>query len=239
MTKSIDPFEEFLRKKKVEMLEQQYREHKDRAPDATAKAAEVRTQVEENDDPEQEAKLLEEMDDFFQSGQCAGAKLFNEAKNEARTLSDDKVEEIKDALDDVFETEAATPQKDEKDTTFVSFFRQVQDKFPGERPRPGEVPSFPKEATREDDEEAPLDPSDIEAAAYEVSSDAPPAAEDDDAPPNAEGRLTVAEILLKGSQTTPEQRLEALCRLVSRLVERSNLPESEIIEAMIRSGVEF
>jgi hypothetical protein len=30
-----------------------------------------------------------------------------------------------------------------------------------------------------------------------------------------------------------------LCRLVGKLVERTELPESEIVEALIKSGVEF
>ncbi len=88
MSRAIDPFEEFLRKKKVKMLEEKFR--RDRA--AAEGAAE--------DEEEGDARLQEEMDDFFESGQNAGAELFGKVKD----LSHEKVDEIKDALEDVFGT---------------------------------------------------------------------------------------------------------------------------------------
>ena len=82
MSKAIDPFEEFLRKKKVKMLEEKFR--RDRAAEEEAAEGE----------DEGDTRLQEEMDDFFESGQTAGAELFSKAKD----LSDEKVDEIKDAL---------------------------------------------------------------------------------------------------------------------------------------------
>ena len=64
MSKAIDPFEEFLRKKKVKMLEEKFRRERAAEEDAAV-------------DEEEDARLREEMDDFFESGQNAGAELFS------------------------------------------------------------------------------------------------------------------------------------------------------------------
>ncbi len=55
--------------------------------------------------------------------------------------------------------------------------------------------------------------------------------------------LDLSEILLplRDNATEEEMRrhLELLCRLIAKLVERAALPESEIIEVLIKSRVEF
>jgi len=223
MSKAIDPFEEFLRKKKDEKLEQQYRGQKDGAPNAPdaefEEPAEPQVTVASNDDPVQEARVKEEMAEFFESGQAAGAEAFKEAT----TMSDDKVGEIKDALDDVFESDTPKPQTEQKGDTFVGFFKQVQEEFDGDGPRPdttftppvepeAAAASMPLELEPEPEAEAeaaaepvaetpppaPLpepDPAppmtDLEAAAYEVSSEEEVAAP----APRADGRLSLRCLL--------------------------------------------
>lgn len=259
MSKAIDPFEEFLRKKKVKMLEEKFR--RERAAEEDAAAA----------DEEDDARLREEMDDFFESGQNAGAELFSKVKD----LSEDKVDEIKDALEDVFEKEAATPRTEEvpPDEPFVHFFKKVRNEFEGDEPVPPPAavqpppvakaappakakkkPALKKPAAKKaarpakkkkpEPAPAPKNPAAVaapapsrEAIAVEISSHEP-ADEPGDEPG---GRLNLADMLLAGAEGAEEleRRVEVLCRLVAKLVERTELPESEIVEALIKSGVEF
>jgi hypothetical protein len=251
MSKAIDPFEEFLRKKKVKMLEEKFR--RERA--AEEEAAEA--------DDEGDTRLQEEMDDFFESGQTAGAELFSKAKD----LSDEKVDEIKDALEDVFEKEVATPRTEEvpADEPFVHFFKKVQTDFDDEPPAPPaiqeppppavETPVSPvakkpaakkpvakKRAAKPAPKErepapAPVEAPGRESIAVEISSHEPL----DEPGPERAGRLNLVDMLLAGNDESDElgRRIEVLCRLVAKLAERIELPESEIVEALIKSGVEF
>jgi len=256
MAKAIDPFEEYLRKKKVEMLEHQYRSHKDRT---STTEEEPSPPAPSNDDPEVEARLKEEVDDFFQDSQSAAAELFSKAAS----MSDDKVEEIKEALDDVFEEEAPKPETAEDEGgTFVDFFRQVQEEFPGrgrKRADPaGEVvptvesgpelasPAPPAAAPPPAPAVAPAPPPvprtpelpDLEAMAAEVSTDDLDL--DSGAGLHDADRLSLAEILLaQPGAVDLERKVEVLCRLVAKIAERVNLPEGELIEALIKAGVEF
>jgi len=257
MSKAIDPFEEFLRKKKVKMLEEKFRRERE-AEEGPA----------EGEDEEEEARLREEMDDFFESGQTAGAELFSKVKD----LSEEKVDEIKDALEDVFEKEAATPQTEEvpADGPFVHFFKKVQTEFDDEpaappaaqeppppaaekaAPPPAKKPAAKKRAARKPAAKPavkekkpapppvaapPVEAPSRESVAVEISSHEPL----DEPGPEPAGRLTLVEMLLAGSNEAEEleRRIEVLCRLVDKLVERTELPESEIVEALIKSGVEF
>jgi hypothetical protein len=267
MSKAIDPFEEFLRKKKVKMLEEKFR--RERA------AEEGAADVEEEED----ARIQEEVDDFFESGQSAGAELFSKVQD----LSDDKVEEIKDALEDVFEKEAATPHTEEvpADEPFVRFFKKVQNEFDDEAPAPPAAaepaapavaepppaaetkppppaateppppaatkpPPAAKTAPRKKKKKkaeppkpapAPADAASRESIAVEISSHEPA----DEPAQESSGRLNLVDMLLAGNDASEEleRRIEVLCRLVAKLVERTELPESEIVEALIKSGVEF
>jgi hypothetical protein len=89
MTKAIDPFEEYLRKKKVELLEKKYRDPADEA----APSAERPGGIPPDEDPEIDARLREEAKDFLQSGQSAAVQAYQSA----RDISEEKVEDIKDA----------------------------------------------------------------------------------------------------------------------------------------------
>jgi len=226
MTKTTDPFEEFLRKKKVELLEQQYRDQQKSRPPAVKDDAPPDDAVvlATEDDPEADERLREEMKEFFQSGQTAGKELFEKASG----ISEDEVEEIKDALDDVFEEDTPQPQEEEDGGTFVNFFKQVTDSFPeGERPQAApEPPPAPQSA--------PEPPPIVEDVAHEVSTRRAGRA----GGRRRTERIHLAELLLGGGADT-DQRVEVLCRVVARLVERSSLPESEIVEALIKAGVEF
>ncbi len=259
MTRAIDPFEEFLRKKKVELLEKQYREQGDRASE-TETAVEERQVAADPDDVEQDARVKAEMDEFFESGQKAGVELFEQMQG----IDENKVEEIKDALSDVFEEDTARPPTSEDSDTFVNFFQQVQDNFDEGKPpatAPSTLPHAPNASigTAVETPAAPAAPApaatpppappvtapvvsaplqDIQAAAAEVSTDHPDLA----APTRPlEGRINLAEILLSKMDDADDlgKRIEVLFRLVARLVERSGVPESEIIEALIKSDVEF
>jgi hypothetical protein len=223
-TGAIDPFEEFLRKKKVEKLEEKYR----REREGTAGPDDEIALVE--DDPNLEEKLREEMDEFLKTGQAAGAEYFSKLKT---NIGPEQVEEIKDALEDVFEEElVATPQTEGgPDDTFVQFFQQVQDKFisPG-----GEAPPA---ATPEEEVAGEIVDAHVEAGP-KVSSPAPDAPE-----PRAseERRLDLAAILAEPAADTQQvaQRVDLLCRLVAKVVERLGIPEGEIVEVLIKSGVQF
>jgi len=302
MTRSIDPFEEYLRKKKVELLEQQYREQLEesrQAEEAEADESERFPTVDE--DPETEARLREEMDDFFESGQVAAAELFNKASG----LDEEKVEEIKDALDEVFEEDVPVPQTDPDGDTFVEFFHQIKQDYDSGRRGPQEFtrPVTPPEVKMLRTEEPPvveavtgitalpiaddfagpaeLEPDlppeppvppvppaveevsvlpesriserepaaeavsstplpfrdDFTATAAEVSSEDPT---DSVPPPRVSDRLNLAEILLGGAEEIDlERKVEVLCRVLAKLVERAGLTQSELIEALIKSDVEF
>jgi hypothetical protein len=248
MSKAIDPFEEFLRKKKVKMLEEKFRRER-AAEDEAAEGGE-----------EEDARLQEEIDDFFESGQTAGAELFSKVKD----LSDDKVEEIKDALEDVFEKEEATPRTEEvpSDGPFVHFFKKVQTDFDGEEPpapAAQEPPPAPEPPPPPPKKRAAKKPAKKRAAKPAVAEKKPappppeaPARESiaveisshealDEPGPERAGRLNLVDMLLAGNDEPDEltRRIEVLCRLVAKLVERNELPESEIVEALIKSGVEF
>ncbi|MHC4668514.1 MAG: hypothetical protein ACYTFD_08915 [Planctomycetota bacterium] len=235
MTKAID------RKKKVEMLEKKYRDQREEPDEEDLPLPAPGSEPEDEESPATEARLKEEMDDFFQSGQSAGAQLFNKVSD----LSGEKVDEIKDALEDVFDKEVATPNPEQvtDDTTFVNFFKEVQGQF-DEPPGPGEAaapvveerPVPPAPVPRA---EPPPEAGDLEATAVEVSTPEPVAEQTSGG--LGDSRLNLLEILLTEDEDEAEtqRRIEVLCRIVARLVERVNLPESEIIEALIKSGVEF
>ena len=53
------------------------------------------------------------------------------------------------------------------------------------------------------------------------------------------GASAPLEVSLSAPPSSRPRRIEVLCRLVAKLVERTELPESEIVEALIKSGVEF
>lgn len=250
MSNPIDPFEEYLRKKKVEMLEAKYRGEKrpDAAPAQDGQVAVAPEQDEASGNPDD--KLKEEMDDFFESGTEAGAQYFSRSTTE---LTEDKVEEIRGALDDVFEEDAPAPRTAPDGETFVNFFQQVQQTYDGDAlPPVGPTPEEPEEErplppppelTPRHQMPAPPAPAVDPAAPVAVPEPDMMVVEDLEAPqtdPAATRRLNLADILL-GSQSKADldQKVEVLCRIVARLVERSNLPESEIIEALIKSEVEF
>ena len=218
MTKAVDPFEEFLRKKKVEQLQQKLRHE-----EAPAQPEEDALVIAE-EDPEVAERLKEEMKDFFDAGGSAGAELFSKV---GEKISDEKVEEIRDALEDVFEASPAGPKQEKPNEAFVDFFKNVQGSFD---PRDA-VPPVPEE---EPVEEPPAPPPQLVL----VPDGAPAGAR---AAGGREGHnLDLTELLAKPVDATQlPQRVDLLCRLVARLVERAQIPESEIIEVLIKSGVEF
>ncbi len=236
MSKAIDPFEEYLRKKKVELLERKYR---DPADDGKP-SAERPGSIPPDEDPEVDARLREEAEDFLQSGGSAGVQAFANA----RDISQDKVEDLKDALDDVFEQDVPVPQSvnesDDAGDTFVSFFKQVQEQY-DEKPVCDNVACLPPDPGSQ--EVAPgtdLDvmmPSDLRGAAVEVALDDEVAAGGGSA---SDTRLDLEAILVDGAKKQElGKRVDVLCRLVSKLCDRFGLPESEIIEALIKGGLEF
>ncbi len=345
MSNVIDPFEEYLRKKKVELLERKMREQGGSAPVQVAESApDDPGKLVNPEDPGKDGELDHEMDDFFKTGGAAGARFFNEVA----TIEEDKVEEIKGALDDVFEEDAPAPHKAEGGDNFVSFFQQVQSEFDGapgqtraapaagasvqesaggggtagllgsESSDPTDVPPLapltkPSDPETETETEnvtggtgttpatgtigatgatrgatspavtdslapaiaaalaTPTTPTVSDSmpataaaaaearapgagAASDVAFDAMPEvsagtglgldedSEDDDtlSTLRKQSRLCLTEILLgSSSQADTAQQIEVLCRLVDRLVERAALPESEIIEALIKADVEF
>ena len=232
MTKANDPFEEYLRKKKVELLESKFRAEAGSPEEELEDAADEG--IASNDDPEVEARLAQEASDFISTGQSAAAELFTKVGS---GLSDEKVEEIRDALEEVFEEDAPSPQTEDSSEAFVSFFRQVHDSYtPGQPQQPVRVEQVPEAMLPPEAE--PPHPADISAAAAEVSTDV----EEPEEPPaaRAESRLDLAEILAPpGEDEDLRERVDLLSRLVAKLVARVKLPESEIIEVLIKSGVEF
>jgi hypothetical protein len=234
MSKAIDPFEEYLRKKKVELLERKYR---DPAEGDTARPAGIPP----DEDPELAARLRQEAEDFLQSGQSAGLQAFQNAQD----IGEDEVLEIKDALDDVFEHDEPVPQtvdeNDDAGDTFVSFFKQVQDEYE-EKPVCDNVSCLPPDpGTQEIAAGTDIDvmmPADLRGAAVEVALDEPEEMVEHDA--SDDSRLDLEAILIDGAKKQDlAKRVDVLCRLVAKLCERFGLPESEIIEALIKGGLEF
>ncbi len=244
MTKADDPFEEYLRKKKVELLETKFRkEAAEQAADEVEDDAADDFVPPNTDDPELEARVKDEAEDFFESGKDAGAELFSKADTR---LGDSKVEEIRDALEDVFEDDAALHETEEHDEhAFVDFFRQVRSEYDGPgSPTDGpvqpevEVEAHVEAEAHEEEPAAVADVSDIVAAAAEVSTAELVAVE---VPPDpVDARLSLDDMLPPvTNEAEMLQRIEVLGRLVAKLVERAKLPENEIIEVLIRAGVEF
>lgn len=236
MGKAIDPFEEYLRKKKVELLEKKYRDPADEGKPS----AERPGSIPPDEDPEIDARLREEAVDFLQSGQSAGVEAFHSASS----ISPEKVEDLKDALDDVFEQDVPVPQtvneNDDAGDTFVSFFKQVQEEY-DEKPVCDNVACLPPDpGTQEIAAGTDIDvmmPADLRGAAVEVALDDEDVAEGRG---SSDTRLDLEAILVDGG-TKQElgKRVDVLCRLVAKLCERNGLPESEIIEALIKGGLEF
>ncbi|MHC4937877.1 MAG: hypothetical protein ACYTHK_02775 [Planctomycetota bacterium] len=240
MTRAKDPFEEFLRKKKVEMLEDQYR--KDEEPHPEMGEEELfedgwTPPAPGDEDLDRDEKLEQEMNEFFEQGGRGGAELFERAKE----IDEERVEEIRDALDDVFEEPAAEPTDVVgANDTFVDFFKQVQHDFEPEAKeavQPDESGPFEDEPLTADFP-VPGEDTDTEIAPLDLQANPPtfPAVGGGE----SETGLAIADVL-----TPPQegedllQRVDLLSRLVVKLVERSKLPESEIIEVLIKSGVEF
>ena len=244
MTKANDPFEEYLRKKKVELLENKFRAEGDAeaAPDATDEDYRPA-----DDDPEVEARLREEADDFFEAAGSAAATHFEGADS---GLEEEQVEQIRDALEDVFEEEVDRPQAEEEDQNFVDFFRQVRSEYD---PRAAAAPLEEQIEATANEVAAPLEPLNPPPAAPtppplkphptemgqsgEVSTEDLAAVE---AEASDEHRLDLNDILTPpADEAELVQRVELLGRLVARLVEHVKLSENEIVELLIKSGVEF
>jgi hypothetical protein len=241
MPRANDPFEEFLRKKKVEMLEKQFRDEGHPRPDAEGEESFEDGWVPSSageDDPEREQKLEQEMNDFFEEGGRGGAELFEKAKE----IDEERVEEIKDALDDVFEEPPPAPHDATADNeTFVDFFKQVVTDFDAEARetvQPEEGEPFEDEPLTAD---FPVPEEDAaEAPPLELESSAPAFPEVGAAHEEGSSGLALADVLTPPQEGEDlRQRVDLLSRLLVKLVERSKLPESEIIEVLIKSGVEF
>jgi len=243
MSNATDPFEEYLRKKKVELLETKFRDDSDHGADPEDEDFRPPS----NDDPEVEAKLMEEVDDFFSTTKNAGAQHFSEA---GTGLPEEQVEEIRDALEDVFEEDAPKPRAEEDDQTFVDFFKQVRDEYspgqPVEEPVEEQIEATAREIVAE---AAPVaapvadpepHPTELGTHVGEVSTDEYVAVEVNEERVTDDSRLDLSDIL---TPLTDEadllQRVELLGRLVGKLIERLKMPENEIIEVLIKSGVEF
>ena len=125
MTRAIDPFEDYLRRKKVEMLEEQYRGTDQPVQESEDEPIQDNWTPPANDDStEHEVQVEQEMNEFFSEGGSAGADLFERAN----VIDEDRVDEIQDALNDVFEAETCEPEAASGvDDTFVDFFKQVLD----------------------------------------------------------------------------------------------------------------
>jgi len=315
MTKAVDPFEEFLRKKSAE------KQGNPTGKKASADPAQPQPReqsIEEewtprdpHADPAADKRVREEMSEFFEEGADAGAELFASASN----IDDERVDEIKDALEDVFDTEQSEPEVDESDDTFIDFFKQVQTSFDPELvdlrqqqqelarevvepPKSGpfedeplttefpppeqpaelklapepEAPRMPVEAKQPfapEPAELVLDipmpePEAVVPAAEHVAEDAgfvelteldkfpdfpefpdpmeeePVAAQEVQSSPNSADRLSLSDVLAPTQDADDlARRVEVLTRFVIKLVERSQLPESEIVEVLIKSGMMF
>jgi hypothetical protein len=289
MSAAKDPFEEFLRKKKVEMLEKQYR------PDEPSEASEEQSEAFEDDwsqatpsEEEHEQKLAQEMSEFFDEGGRGGAEIFERA----REIDDERVEEIKDALEDVFEEPKGVPEDASDNETFVDFFKQVQTDFdaearevvqpPDDEEEPGafeedepQTAEFPlpgeegAEGDLETDDSILGPPLELEAetaravdeVVEEIAGSPAPAptvvirepegtggsdeSDDPGDPDDSEVGRDATSLVLSEILTPPQegedlrQRVDLLSRLIVKLVERAKIPESELVEVLIKSGVEF
>ena len=309
MTRAVDPFEEFLRKKSVEDKANPKRGDAEAGQPAQPALAEEWSPPDPHADPEADQRVKEEMTEFFEEGADAGAELFVNATE----IDEERVDEIKDALEDVFDTEQAEPEVvDESDDTFIDFFKQVSTSFDPDlvnlrqrqqdlarevieppqagafedEPLTAEFPAPEEMADPEiasEPEPAPMpigskqpfapDPSELDltammsapeeavapaeeppaavAPAVEVEEpefadvseaihDEPVVLKEVESSPNSVENLNLAEILTSTDGADDlRQRVEVLSRLVVKLVERSQLPESDIIEVLIKSGVGF
>ncbi len=292
MSKAVDPIEEYLLKRKVEILEEKFRKQADVAEVEDEEGAD--TVALAHEDPEVAARLKEEMEEFFDAGKAGAAEVFE--RTPVPEIDEDVVEELKEALDEVFDAAAAVPKVDKQDT-FVEFFKQVQEDFSDEQPGAdlpepdsSALPAGLEEPTLEDlpaehepatSQEKPvvfeLDDQTAAGAATGPAPEALPPMEpaqpaqasvlseepedesrsleledtvqdigapvEDMALSAEKPHLDLSEILLplRENATEEEMRrhLELLCRLIAKLVERAALPESEIIEVLIKSRVEF
>jgi len=219
VTKAVDPFEEFLRKKKVEQLQQKLMEGGE-----PAASPEEEAPVLPQEDPDVAERVKEEMREFFDTGGSAGAELFSKVGSD---ISGEKVEEIRDALEEVFQAPPPAPAQIRPDEAFLEFFKSVQASFESD------VPPAPEEA-------APAAPAEEPSP---LASEQEPTCARSEPEPDA-GRtkraLDLAEILSKPAEPQQlAQRVDLVCRLVAKLAERARIPESEIIEVLIKSGVEF
>jgi anti-sigma28 factor (negative regulator of flagellin synthesis) len=237
MTSANDPFEEYLRKKKVELLEKKFKTRTDE--DGEYRPPE---------DPQASARLQEEVDDFMNTASSAGAQHFSEAGSDL--VDDDKVEEIKDALDGMFDEERGTPSTEAEDAGFVNFFKQVRTEYDADDPRSQGQPPAVEEPDAMESAVADAAAAEPAVADSPVADPAPAtlppvsaeefvAVEVDDEDEQVEA-FDIATVLagLSGEDAL-EQRVAVLTRLVVKLVERAKLAESEIVEVLIKSGVEF
>lgn len=240
MPRAIDPFEEYLRKKKVELLEQKYRQGRREDAETDTETLDDPGRVEET---EVEARLEEEVQEFFDAGVSAAEDLISGLNS---GLSEDEVDEIRDRLDDVFEEDPHAPQApaEETESTFVEFFRNM-DEEGGAQP---EEESAPATASAPPPEETPAAALHLEESvaeryhaemAPEVTTE--DSAQTDPAPLQPrETRLDLVEILAAPTDAENlHKRIDLLCRLMAKVVERTGLPESELIEVLIKAGVEF
>ena len=288
MTRAIDPFEDYLRRKKVEMLEEQYRGTDKQAQESQDETLQDDwTPPADADNAEREVQVEQEMNEFFSEGGTAGADLFERAN----VIDEDRVEEIQDALNDVFEAEKREPEAASGvDDTFVDFFKQVQSDFEPDSTVSREIVQPPESHDEPGDfEDEPLTaefpvPGEESATEADVAADAEAEAEEQgpDLPaflevsPRLDGadqigaehssselgapefgttefgdaeqqvavatenRLELSKILAAPKEGEDlRQHVHLLSRLVVKLVERSSMPESEIIEVLIKSGAEF
>jgi len=125
---TADPFEDYLQKKKLEMLKADMRGDNEPSDESDEGDEPL---ILADDDPAVEQRLHDEMRDFFESGGSAGAELFTKVGGEgsSEVSDDDQAEEIRDALDEVFQAEATSPEVVPDSENFVEFFKQVQQSF--------------------------------------------------------------------------------------------------------------
>ena len=226
MTKAVDPFEEYLRKKKVEQMEKRYRGAGVDVRAGEEAPGEAEELVIAQEDPEVAERLKSEMEEFFDAGGSAGADYFSKV---GTGISEERVEEIRDALEEVFTAPEPGPANEPVTDAFVDFFRTVEAQYE----KAGSLPPRPPETAVVVETPITPPPPPARAPAPSAASAAAPAK----APA---GALDLGE-LLGAPVDAPQlpQRVDLLCRLVAKLVERTRIPESEIIEVLIKSGVEF
>ncbi|MEE8105396.1 MAG: hypothetical protein V3T86_07670 [Planctomycetota bacterium] len=169
-----DPFEEYLQKKKVEMLEASMRGDENPAPEPDDLDEPL---VLADDDADTEQRLQDEMRDFFESGGSAGAELFEKVGSEGAddVFEEDQAEEIRDALDEVFQAEDASPQVAPDNETFVEFFEQVQQSFnkaPGAARPAVSLEDQPTATSETSEPDAPIVSVPTQAEAQEAAPEA-------------------------------------------------------------------